>query len=90
MQMGGTYNVTVDYIVDGLLFQRAFLIEVIDPCETEIVLPDFSLSPGPTVGIFNNIGSLEYIFSVAPIIPFSFSWCTFSFEVYGSIEPVPG
>ncbi len=46
MEMGGTYNVTVDYIIQGILKQSAFLIKVIDPCENEVVLPDFSISIG--------------------------------------------
>jgi hypothetical protein len=39
MMMGGTYNVTVDYDIEGIIKQSAFLINVIDPCETEVVLP---------------------------------------------------
>jgi hypothetical protein len=39
MDMGGTYNVTMDYTIDGTLTQIFFLIKVIDPCETEVVPP---------------------------------------------------
>lgn len=42
MKMGGTYNVTMDYIIEGILTQTFFLIEVIDPCEEEIDPPNLT------------------------------------------------
>ena len=42
MNMGGTYNVTMDYIIEGVLSQTFFLIKVIDPCETEVVPPNLT------------------------------------------------
>jgi hypothetical protein len=48
MNMGGTYNVTMDYIIEGAstLLKRFFLIQVIDPCETEVVLPNLTGGAG--------------------------------------------
>lgn len=91
--MGGTYNVTVDYSIGIKLYKRAFLIFVNDTCETGVlipILPDFVGEYG-IVTVSMTTDMPEYSFSFAPNIASAFSWCTFIVTVFGKHnDPVPG